>query len=185
MIPRGRNAPKLWPAEPWNLSWIVSSGSPAPPCRRVSSLPRMVPTVRFDVADRQLERDRLAPLQGRLAGRDQRRPVERRLEPVILVADLADRDVRADVRPVEDLAEVQAPGLVMVDGLPHVEEIAAADHLVDRAEPELGHQLAHFLGDEREEVDDVLGLARGTSPEAGGSGWRSPPGRYPGGRPAS
>ncbi len=29
----------------------------------------------------------------------------------------------------------------------------------NRAIAELGHQLAHFLGDEEEEVDDVLGLA--------------------------
>ena len=35
----------------------------------------------------------------------------------------------------------------------------AADHLVDGAEAELGHVLAHLLGDEEEEVDDVLGRA--------------------------
>jgi hypothetical protein len=29
----------------------------------------------------------------------------------------------------------------------------AADHLVERAEAELGHELAHLLGDEEEEVD--------------------------------
>ena len=27
-MPRGMNAPKLWPAEPLNLSWIVSAGKP-------------------------------------------------------------------------------------------------------------------------------------------------------------
>ncbi len=159
MIPRGRNAPKLWPAEPVNLSWIVSSGSPAPPYRRVSSLPEDRADGAVDVADRQLERDRLAPLERRPACREQRRHVERLLEPVILVADLADGDVRPDVGPVEDLAEIEALGLVVVDGLAHLEQVAAADHLVDRAEAELGHQLAHFLGDELEEVDDVLGLA--------------------------
>ena len=34
-----------------------------------------------------------------------------------------------------------------------------ADHLGHRAEPELGHQLAHLLGDELEERLDELGLA--------------------------
>ena len=185
MIPRGTNAPKLWPAEPLNLSWIVSSGSPAAPWRRVSSLPRIVPTVRLMLRIGSSSDDRLAPLQGRLASRDQRRPVERRLEPVILVADLADGDVRAHVGPVEDLAEIQALGLVVVDGLSHVQQVAAADHLLDGPEAELGHQLADFLGDELEEVDRRARPGRGTSRAAEGSGWRSRPGRYPGGRPAS
>ena len=43
--------------------------------------------------------------------------------------------------------------------MPDVEPIDAADHLVDRAEAERGHQLAHLLGDEAEEVLDELGLA--------------------------
>ena len=34
-----------------------------------------------------------------------------------------------------------------------------ADHLVEGAEAERGHDLAHLLGDEEEVVDDVLGLA--------------------------
>ena len=47
MIPRGTNAPKLCPAEPWNVTSIVPSGSPTPPPWRVSSAPSIVPTVRF------------------------------------------------------------------------------------------------------------------------------------------
>jgi hypothetical protein len=37
---------------------------------------------------------------------------------------------------------------------------AAPDHLVERAEAELRHELARFLGDEEEVVDHVLGRAR-------------------------
>ena len=37
--------------------------------------------------------------------------------------------------------------------------VDAADHLVERAEAELGHDAAQLLGDEEEVVDDVLGLA--------------------------
>ena len=46
-MPFGMNAPKLWPADPLNLIWMVSSGSPAAPCFFVTSLPVMVPTTRF------------------------------------------------------------------------------------------------------------------------------------------
>ena len=35
--------------------------------------------------------------------------------------------------------------------LAHVEQVGAADHLVERAEAELRHDLAHFLGDEEED----------------------------------
>ena len=47
----------------------------------------------------------------------------------------------------------------MADRLGLVEHLHLADHLVEMAIAELGHQLAHFLGDEEEVVDDVLGLA--------------------------
>jgi ATP/maltotriose-dependent transcriptional regulator MalT len=38
-------------------------------------------------------------------------------------------------------------------------QIDVADHLVDGAETELGHDFAHFHGDEGHEIDHVLGLA--------------------------
>ena len=49
-MPRGRKAPKLWPAEPVKSIWMVSSGRPSPPWRRVSSEPSIVPTVRLTLA---------------------------------------------------------------------------------------------------------------------------------------
>ena len=45
-MPRGRKAPKLWPADPVHRTVIVSSGSPSPPHMRVTSEPSMVPTAR-------------------------------------------------------------------------------------------------------------------------------------------
>ena len=42
-----------------------------------------------------------------------------------------------------------------------------ADHLIDGAEAELGHVLAHLLGNEEEEVDDVLWRAGETLAEYG------------------
>ena len=47
----------------------------------------------------------------------------------------------------------------MVDRRVDVERVDLADRLVERAEAELGEQLADLLGDVLEEVDDVLGLA--------------------------
>ena len=47
----------------------------------------------------------------------------------------------------------------MLHQLAAVEHLHLADHLVEGAEAERGHQFAHFLGDEEEIVDDVLGLA--------------------------
>ena len=48
----------------------------------------------------------------------------------------------------------------MLDRLVHVEHLDVADRLLDRAEAQRGEVLAHLLGDELEEVDDELGLAR-------------------------
>ena len=47
ITPRDRKAPKLCPAEPINLIWIVSSGKPANPYRLAIALLSIVPTVRF------------------------------------------------------------------------------------------------------------------------------------------
>ena len=44
----------------------------------------------------------------------------------------------------------------MLDSLSHVQQVAPPDHLVQRVEAELRHVLAHLLGDEAEEVDDVV-----------------------------
>ena len=46
----------------------------------------------------------------------------------------------------------------MIDARPHVEEIRAAYEVVEPAHPEPGHDLAHFLGNEEEIIDDVLRL---------------------------
>jgi hypothetical protein len=47
----------------------------------------------------------------------------------------------------------------VIDPLLHVEKVTAADQLVDAANADPRHQLAQFLGNKEEVVDDVLGLA--------------------------
>ncbi len=87
------------------------------------------------------------------------RVIERRAEAVILAGGAAARNARGQRRHVEDRREVDALGLPVRVVDVHVDLLDAADHLVDGAEAELGHVLAHLLGDEEEEVDDVLGRA--------------------------
>ena len=59
----------------------------------------------------------------------------------------------------EQLGEIEPLRLPVLDHLALVEHLQLADHLVEGAEAHRRHQLAHLLGDEEEEVDDVLGLA--------------------------
>ena len=78
---------------------------------------------------------------------------------VLLLAVVDARRRRGASGLVNSLREVEALGLPVLDHLALVEHLHLADHLVEGAIAQRGHQLAHFLGDEEEEVDDVLGLA--------------------------
>ena len=48
-------------------------------------------------------------------------------------------------------------GLPMFDRGVHVEQVGAADHVLETPDPERGHQLADLLGDKHQVVDDVVG----------------------------
>ena len=63
------------------------------------------------------------------------------------------------------------------DALLRVEQVGAADQVVERADAELRHDLARFLGDEEEVVDDVLGLALRTCARSTGSCVATPTGQ--------
>ncbi len=87
--------------------------------------------------------------------------VERAVEAVILL--LRAEEVLALVRVLghrEDGREVESVRLPVVDRRARVEHLGVTDRLGDRAEAELGEVLAHLFGDELEEVDDELRLAR-------------------------
>jgi hypothetical protein len=60
---------------------------------------------------------------------------------------------------VEDAAVVEPLRLPVLDALLHVEQVGAADQVVELADADLRHQFAQFFGDEEEVIDDVLGLA--------------------------
>ena len=112
-----------------------------------------------DVLDRQLGDDLLAALDGGCADAEERRDVEGLVEAVVLFDGAEATDLGADVRRVKDLREIETFGFPVRDGALRFEAVGTADHLFDGAEAELGHELAHFCGDERHEIHDVLGLA--------------------------
>ena len=85
--------------------------------------------------------------------------VERLVEMVLLPLAIVDRDTGLGRLLVQQARQVDPLRLPVVDRRHHVEPVDPADHLVEAAEAELRHQLAHFLGDEEEIIDDVLGLA--------------------------
>ena len=113
----------------------------------------------IDVADGALDVHRLAPGQRRRRRLDERH-VEGPLEAVVLRHRVVQRLAVAVLGRGEDRRQVEAVGLPVVDGGAGVEHLDVADRLLQRAEPERRQQLAHLLGDELEEVDDELGLAR-------------------------
>ena len=112
-----------------------------------------------DVADRQGRLDLFAPLNGRSAQRQQLGDVQRLVDAMVLDHLAVTPHFRAGFRLVEDLAEVDALGLPVLDGLAGLEPVGATHHLGNGAEAQLGHDLADLLGDEAHEVDRVLRFA--------------------------
>ena len=135
---------------------VVGQPFPAVPLGHLVAQHRAARAV--GVADLRREADRRARLERRRAAGDQL-VVERVLQPVILLDHLAPGHRRRQVGQVQHGRQVEALRLPVIDGRLHVQAVGAADHVVDLPEAELGHQLAHFLGDEPEEVLDELGLA--------------------------
>ena len=85
--------------------------------------------------------------------------VEHLLEVMVLQLAVEDADACRHLRLGEQPREVEPLRLPVLDQRALVEHLHLPDHLVEGAIAELGHHLAHFLGDEEEVVDDVLGLA--------------------------
>ena len=110
------------------------------------------------VSDRQVEAHVLAALERVLRLGDQA-AVEHALEPMILVDAAVDRVARPGLGLVEQLREIEALRLGVLDKPRLVEHLPLADHFVEPAVAERRHHLAHLFGDEEEVVDDVLRLA--------------------------
>src|ERR1035437_2222947 len=113
-----------------------------------------------DVADGQVGVDALAAFDGRLADVQQPRHVERLFNAVILVNLPVAHDLRPDIRPMQNVCEVEALRLPMLNRLPRSQLVRAADHFVHRPEAEFRHDLAQFPGNEPHEIDHVVRAAR-------------------------
>ncbi len=159
------NAPKLCPALPLKCSLIVSSGRPSGPNRRVNFAAGDRADHAVCVVDGQGGVNLLAVGQGRFTHLQQQLLVERFLQPVILGDHPMTAHVRSHGRLVEHLREIQPTGLPMVDRLVHVQTVNAPDHFLDRAETQLRHPFAHFLGDESHEIHDKLRVAAELRPQ--------------------
>ncbi len=112
-----------------------------------------------DVPHRERQLDGLPALERGSAGGKKRRDVERLRDAVVLLGRATDGRTGLNRRLMEDVGEIKTLGLEVFDRAILFEQVTAADHLVDRAEAELGHDFADFLGDEAEEVDHVFGFA--------------------------
>ena len=86
-------------------------------------------------------------------------PVERVVERRHLRPHAAERRAGRHVRRLQQPGEVDAARLPVVDRLVRLEQVDAADQILEPADAEPRHDLPRLLGDEEEEVDDVLGLA--------------------------
>ena len=101
---------------------------------------------------------RCAAIERDLRLRDQL-AVENGVDLVILRLAVVDRHSRRRVRLEEQPGEVEPLGFPVFDDLTLVEHLHLPDHFVERPIAQFGHQLAHFVGDVEEIIDDVLGRA--------------------------
>ena len=83
-----------------------------------------------DVADGKLGLDRLAPLERGRGGLEQL-PVERVRERGVLRARAAQRRAGRDVRHPQDVGEIDAAGLPVLDRLVGLEQVDAADQVLE------------------------------------------------------
>ena len=137
VTPRARKAPKLWPAVPVSAIWIVSSGRPAWPNLRATSPDSIAPTVRFTFLIVSVICTGLGDFAERGLGRLDQLVIERAFQAVVLRLGDLDRHAWLRRRLIEDLRQIDALGLPVIDGLLHVEQVNAPDHLLDLAEAQL------------------------------------------------
>ncbi len=110
-----------------------------------------------DVADLDIDLDRLAGFQRGLRHLDQL-AVEHVIDRMLLALGPM-RGFTRRVRLVEQLGEVETPGLPMVHQFALFEQVGVADDLIDVAEAHLGQEGTHLVRHVEEEVDDMLRLA--------------------------
>ena len=112
----------------------------------------------IDGGDRCCDANRIPLFKGRRRLFDQG-AIEHMIKPVILNTRMINRIFEHRIRLVEHTAEIQPLGFPMGNGLIAIQHLHLAHHFIEMAIAKLGHDLAHFLGNEEEEIDHMLGLA--------------------------
>lgn len=88
------------------------------------------------------------------------------MQLVVLLANVVGGNARSErVCWSQDQAEVDVLGLCVAQIFADLEHLGVANHLVDSAEAQLGHDSTKLVGDVVEEVDDVLRRALELLPE--------------------
>src|SRR5712664_2334070 len=109
------------------------------------------------VADRHVNRHLLPAFERGLRKLDQP-VVQGFFQAVVLALAVVARDFRRHVGHPEDLREVQTFRLPMLDALLRIEQIRSADKIAELPDPQVRHQLARLLGDEKKVVHHVFGF---------------------------
>ena len=112
----------------------------------------------MDVPDRQLDPERLLPVQG-APGERHDLVVEGLSDFVLLRTHAVQRAVPPVVGRQEHGGEVEPLRLPVLDRRLDLQQVDPAHHLVERAESEFRHVFAQLLGNEAEKAHDELGRA--------------------------
>ena len=86
--------------------------------------------------------------------------VQRFVQTVVLVCDMKARHISGHIGLGKKTAEIEALRLPVIDAFAGVQQVGAANQVIKLADAQLGHDLAHFFGNEEKEVHHVLRLAR-------------------------
>ena len=157
-MPRGSTAPKDCPAEPRRVTSMVPSGRPSAPYRLVSSWPSIVPTVRLTLRTGRSIRT-CSPRSRAGAARRMSSLSSALSSPWSWARAWCRAEPGRGSTGASSGARSSPEAFQWSTASAGVEQVDAADGLVDRAQAQGGEELAHLLGDELEEGHDVLGLA--------------------------
>ena len=93
--------------------------------------------------------------------------IKRALQPVVLGGNNPSRHILRNPGLIEDAGEIEPSSLPVLDPRAHVEQITAANQIVQVPHTQLGHQLTDFFGDKEKVIHDMLGLALELGPQRG------------------
>ena len=158
--PRGTNAPNDCPAEPVKVMSIVPGGQAVGAVAAGDQRAEHRADRAVHVAHRQFQPHRRAVEQRALAQLDQR-VVERGVEPVVLLAGAGAAPAPYGLAGVASIGVRSSPSAFQCSiALAVSSTLDVPDRLVQRAESELGEDLADLLGDVLEERLDELRAGR-------------------------